>query len=88
MPAADLGRVDADFEGVVLTGNPLIEKQLAHARAGLVKPRNPIDPVDRQAEAIGLVPNGQFERGVDVALLLVTPDVGEWDLVCAPEALR
>ena len=39
------------------------------------KARHTINRIDRQAEAVDLILNGQFQRRVDVALLLVAADV-------------
>src|SRR5208337_3892998 len=43
--------------------------------AGYAQGRHPIDHVHRNGEAINLVPNGQVEWSVDIAVLLVAADV-------------
>jgi hypothetical protein len=39
------------------------------------EPRHAVDHVDHQIEAVDLVDDGELERGVDIALLLVAPHV-------------
>ena len=33
--------------------------------------RNPVDDIHRQIEAIDLVPHGEFERGINIAVFLI-----------------
>ena len=44
-------------------------------RPGNLQARHPIDDIDCQAEAIGLIFNRQLERSIDVALLFVAADM-------------
>ena len=50
--------------------HPLFDVCRTGAKAG-----NAVDHIDHQVEAVDLVVHRQLERGVDVALLLVTPHV-------------
>ena len=67
-----------------LAGYLLVEQRFANAGAGDAEARHPVDRVDRQAETVGLVLDGQFQRRVDVALLLVAAHV---DVVLAGPAV-
>ena len=53
---------------MVLTGDLLVEQGLANTGTGDTETRDPVDRVDGQAETVGLVANGEFQRCVDVAL--------------------
>jgi hypothetical protein len=55
---------------VIFTCDLLIERGLASARPGAAETRHAVDCVNGQAEAAGLIANGEFERRVDVALFL------------------
>ena len=52
-----------------------IAKLLLRVRSRNAQPRDAVDHVDRQAETVDLVVDGQFQRCVDVALLLVPAHV-------------
>ena len=54
-----------------LTRDPLVHEGFAHASAGDTETGHPVDGVDGQAEAIGVIADGEFQRRVDVALLFV-----------------
>src|SRR6266436_1420917 len=74
-PIRELGRVYAELVGMLFTRDLLVDEGLTHARAGDMETGHPVDGVDGQAEAIGLIANGEFQRRVDVALLLVAAHV-------------
>ena len=78
------GSIHAELLGVVLTGDLLVEQGLSHAGARFTETGYPVDGVNGQAEAVGLVANGQLQWRVDVALLLVAADV---DVVLAGPAV-
>src|SRR5260370_16504361 len=75
LPIRDVQRIHAELPGVVFTCDLLVEQRLAGARPGNAEPRHTVDCVDGQAEAVGLVANGQLQRRIDVALLLVAAHV-------------
>src|SRR6266581_3530400 len=70
-PLIDLGLVDPVFVGVALAVDLHVAQLLLDVRAGDPQALHPIDDVDREAEPVDLVTNGQIERRVDVALLFV-----------------
>src|SRR2546425_3144144 len=70
-PLIDFGLVDSVFVGVVLAVDLHVAQLLLDVRAGDPQALHPIDDVDREAEPVDLVTNGQIERRVDVALLFV-----------------
>jgi hypothetical protein len=70
-PIRDLGTIHAEFVGVLFTRDLLVDEVLANAGAGDAETRHPVNRIDGQAEAIGLIPDGQLQRRVDVALFLV-----------------
>ena len=69
---------------MLFTRDPLVDEGLAHARAGDTETGHPIDGIDSQAEAIGLIADGEFQRRVDVALFLVAAHM---DIVLAGPAV-
>src|SRR5271165_1131179 len=71
LPFGYLFGIDTKRVRVVLTGDLVIEESLSNARSGNAETRHPVDAVDRQAEAISLVLDRQFEGRVDVPLLLI-----------------
>src|ERR1700758_2583087 len=75
LPIADFRRIHAELPGVMLTCDLLVEQGLASARSGDVETRYAVDRVDGEAEAVGLITNGQLQRRVDVALLLIAAHV-------------
>src|SRR5260370_17615870 len=75
LPIRDVQRIHAELPGVVFTCDLLVEQRLAGARPGNAEPRHTVDCVDGQAEAVGLVANGQLQRRIVVALLLVASPV-------------
>src|SRR6476659_6152082 len=74
-PICDLGRIYTELVGMLFTRDLLVEQSLAHAGAGDTETGHPVDGVDGQAEAIGLIADGEFQRRVDVTLLLVAAHV-------------
>jgi hypothetical protein len=75
LPIADFRRIHAKLPGVMLTCDLLVEQSLASARSGDVETRHAVDRVDGEAEAVGLIANGQFQRRVYIALLLIAAHV-------------
>src|SRR6516225_2262763 len=75
LPIYDVRRIYAEPVGVIFTRDLLVEQGLASARPGDAETRHAVDRVDSQAKAVGLVLNGELQRRVDVALLLVAPYV-------------
>jgi len=61
--------------GVVFAGDLLVAQRLANTGSRNAETGHPVDSVKGQAEAVGLVANGQLQRCVDVALLLVASHV-------------
>ena len=61
--------------GVVLAFDLHVAQYFFGVGARHLQRRDPIDHVDRQAEAIDLVLNGQIERRVDVSFFLVAAHV-------------
>ena len=53
----------------------LILEPVLHVRAGIAQTRHAVDHVDGELEAVDLVDDREFERRVDVALLLVAVNV-------------
>src|SRR5437667_8203594 len=74
-PLVDLRLVDPVLIGVLLALDLRVAQLLLGVGPHPLQGRHPIDDVDGQAEAVDLVLDGQVERGVDVALLLVAPHV-------------
>src|SRR5580700_747014 len=75
LPIRDVRRIHAELPCVVFTCDLLVEQRLAGARPGNAEPRHTVDCVDGEAEAVGLIANRQFQRRVDVALLLIAAHV-------------
>ena len=61
---------------MVLGPNPLLKQLLPSASATVAQlVLHVVESQDSEGEAVGLVADGEFERGVDVSLLLVTAHV-------------
>src|SRR5262249_23431509 len=75
LPIPNLRRIHAELVGVIFTCDLLVQQGLASARPGDAETRHAVDRVDGQAEAVGLVADGQLQRRIDVALLLVAAHV-------------
>ncbi len=59
-PIRKLGRVYPELISMLFTCDPLVDESLAHVGAGDMETRHPIDGVNGQAEAIGLITNGKL----------------------------
>src|SRR5215469_6618660 len=70
-PRGDVWFVDPVFVRVVHALNLLIAELLLGMATDLLEFRNPIDSVNRQAEAVDLIFYRQLQRGVYISLLLV-----------------
>src|SRR3954451_14614536 len=75
LPVRRLRLVHPVLVGVVGALNLQVPEPLLGVCPDPVQPRHPVDDVHRQGEVVDLVLDGQFERGVDVPLLLVPADV-------------
>src|SRR5215510_2770605 len=84
LPIRDVGPIDAELVGVLFTGDLLVEEGLASVGACGAEPRDPVNRIDGKAEAVGLIADGEFQRGVDVALFLEATHV---DVVLARPAV-
>src|SRR5258707_9357694 len=60
---------------VISACNLLVQQRLTRARPDDTETRHAVDRINGQTEAVGLVANRQFERRVDVALLLITANM-------------
>src|ERR1043166_8624324 len=74
-PAIDVGAIDAEPVGMRFAGDLLIEQGLANICAGDMETRYPVNGINGQAEAVGLITDRQFQRRVDVSLLFVAAHV-------------
>ena len=61
----------------------LASEPLLDVGADVLEAGDAVDDVDGEVEAVDLVEDGQFERGVDVALFLVAADVDVVVIVAA-----
>ena len=75
LPVCGFGLIDAVLVRVVHALDLHIAELLLRVRAGHLEPRHAVDDIHRQCEAVDLVLDGQLQRSVDVALLLVAADV-------------
>jgi len=71
LPIRDVGSIDAELVGVLFTRDLLVEEGLANTGACDTETGHPVNRIDGQAKAIGLVTDSEFQRRVDVALFLV-----------------
>jgi hypothetical protein len=67
--------IDPELVSVVFPCYLPIQQCFACGGGRNVKPRNSVDCIDCETEAIGLVLNCQFQRRVDVSLFLVAANV-------------
>ena len=74
-PTGNLRAVDAVLVCVGTAGDLVVAEFLPRVTSDFLEPRNPVDGVDRKAEAIGFIVHRQLHRGVDVAFLLVAAHV-------------
>src|SRR5208283_905570 len=82
VPVRDVLRIDTELVRVVLAFYLLVEQKLPNIGSSNVESWDPVDRVDRQAEAIRLVLDRQLQRGVDISHLLVAADVDV--VLCRP----
>lgn len=68
-------RVNTRLEGIIPRLDLGVQQHLPRRRPPVVQAWDPVDGVHGQAEPVRLVPDGQLQRRVDVALLLVPPHV-------------
>ena len=74
-PSTNFGHVDTVFVRVVATFDLFVAELLPGVTSDCLQPRDAINSVDRQGEAINFIVNGQFHRGVDVPVFLVATHV-------------
>ena len=74
-PAIDVGAIDAELIGMFFAGDLLIEQGLANICTSDIETRYPVNGINRQAEAVGLITDREFQRRVDVSLLFVAAHV-------------
>jgi hypothetical protein len=67
--------VDTVLESIRDGPDLLVPELLTDGRSPVVQVGHPIDGLHGETESIGLVLDGEFERGVDVSLFPVTTDV-------------
>src|SRR5271165_415891 len=75
LPGRDVGPVYADSISVLFARDPLVDQFIAEAGGADAQAGDPVDGVNGQGEAVGLVADGQLQRRVDVAVLLVAAHV-------------
>src|SRR5208337_1429672 len=75
LPIGDFERVDAELVRVTPACDLLVEQGLASARPSGAETHHAVDRVDGEAETVGLVPDRQFQWGINVAMLLVAAHV-------------
>ena len=75
LPIRDVGTIHAELVGVLFTRDLLVEEGLANVGACNPEPRDPVNRIDGEAKAVGLITDSEFQRRVDVALLLVATHV-------------
>src|SRR5437879_5499053 len=83
-PIRDIGSIDTEPIGVLFTRDALVNQLFPHAGTSDAEAWHPVDGVYRNAEAIGLITDGEFQRRVDIALFLISTDV---DVVLAGSAV-
>src|SRR6476660_4296190 len=83
-PIRNFRSIDAEPISVFLARDALVHQLLAHVRAGNMKPGHPVDGVDGQTEAIGVIPDRKLQRSIDVTLFLVAADM---DMVLTRSAI-
>lgn len=74
-PAIDVGAIDAELVGMFLTSDLLIKQGLANICSSDTETRYPVKGINRQAEAVGLITDREFQRRIDVSLLFVAAHV-------------
>ena len=84
LPVRDVLRIDTELVRVVFTFYLLVEQKLPNIGSSDVESWDPVDRIDRQAEAIRLVLDRQLQRGVDISHFLVAAYV---DIVLSRPAI-
>ena len=69
-PSRCIGFVDAVLMSVVTARDLLVEKALLRVPADFLQSGHSVDDIHGQAEAVDVVVNGQFQRGIDVCFSL------------------
>ena len=82
-PVVDLRCIHAVGVGVAAVFLDLVLHPLLDVGSAGAEALDPVDHIDHQVEAVDLVADGQFQRSVDVSVLLVTANV-EVGMVRAP----
>src|SRR6266542_7066016 len=75
LPVGVLGPIQAELISILFASDLLVHQRLANAGAFDAETGHPINGVDGEAKAISLIADGQLQRRVDVALLLITAHV-------------
>src|SRR5215510_10463649 len=75
LPIRGVGPVDAVLVGVLCARDLLVEQCLPNAGTCDTETGYPVNSIHGQGEAVGLIADGEFQRRVDVALLLVATHV-------------
>src|SRR5208282_1173485 len=71
LPIRDVTRIDTELVRVVFAFYLLVKQKLPNIGSSNVESWDPVDRVDRQAEAIRLVLDRQLQRRVDISHFLV-----------------
>ena len=74
-PVGRVWFIDAVFVCVIAAFDLLVEETLPRVTADSLQLGNAIDDIHSQTEPVDVVVNGEFQRGVDIALLLVAANV-------------
>src|SRR5271166_6376378 len=75
VPVRDVRPIYAEPISMLFARDPLVGQFIAEAGRADAHAGDAVDGVDGQAEAVGLVADGQLQRRVDIALLLVAAHV-------------
>src|SRR5215510_10766068 len=75
LPIRGVGPVDAELVGVLCARDLLVEQCFANAGTCDTETGYPVNSIHGQGEAVGLIADGELQRRVDVALLLVAAHV-------------
>src|SRR6266568_3844615 len=75
LPIRGVGPVDAELVGVLCARDLLVEQCLPNAGPCDTETGYPVNSIHGQGEAVSLIADGEFQRRVDVALLLVAAHV-------------
>src|SRR5262245_8417361 len=75
LPVSDIRPIDAELISVIFARDLLVKQSVPNTGAFDTETGHPINSIDRQAETIGLIADGELQRRVDVALLLIASHV-------------